>query len=162
MTGETHSNLVGQRFGKLTPFEYVVGSKWKCKCDCGNVSIVATSKLTMGHTKSCGCLKNQPYHKTHGLRKTRLYRIWANMKTRCFNPNDPHFERWGGRGITVCDEWKNDFKSFFDWSMSHGYSDDLTIDRIDNDGNYEPSNCRWATVQEQNWNKRNVRKRVIE
>ena len=162
MRGESHSNLLGQKFGMLTPYEYVIGSKWKCECDCGNHSIVSTYKLTSGHTKSCGCLKNKPYNKTHGLRKTRLYRIWANMKTRCFNQNDPHFERWGGRGITMCDEWKNDLKSFHDWSMSHGYSDDLTIDRIDNDGNYEPSNCRWTTAKEQNWNKRNVRKRVIE
>jgi hypothetical protein len=90
----------------------------------------------------------------HGKRKTRLYRIWSNIKTRCLNSNDPHFERWGKRGITICDEWKDDFQSFYDWSMSHGYSDDLTIDRINNDGNYEPSNCRWVSVAEQARNKR--------
>jgi hypothetical protein len=96
-------------------------------------------------------------HYIHGKRKTRLYRIWANIKTRCTNTNDPHFDRYGGRGITICDEWKNDFKAFYDWSMSNGYADDLTIDRIDNNGNYEPSNCRWVTVAEQNRNKRNVK-----
>lgn len=93
----------------------------------------------------------------HGLRRTRLYRIWANVKTRCLNQNDPHYGRWGAKGITICEEWKNDFKAFYDWSMANGYRDDLTIDRIDNDGNYEPSNCRWATVEEQNRNKPNVR-----
>lgn len=92
----------------------------------------------------------------HGKRKSRLYRIWANIKTRCYNQNDPHFSRWGGRGITVCDRWKDNFQAFYAWAIFHGYQDDLTIDRIDNDGNYEPSNCRWITVKEQNLNKRNV------
>lgn len=101
--------------------------------------------------------KGDKGHLKHGLRNTRLYRIWANIKTRCYNLKDPHFERWGKRGISMCDEWKNDFKSFYDWAISNGYSDDLTIDRIDNNGNYEPSNCRWITVAEQNKNKRNVK-----
>ena len=101
--------------------------------------------------------KGDKGHLKHGLRNTRLYRIWANIKTRCYNENDPHFERWGKRGIKMCDEWRNDFKVFYDWSMSHGYSDELTIDRIDNDGNYEPKNCRWTTIKEQNKNKRNVK-----
>lgn len=101
--------------------------------------------------------KGDKGHLKHGLRNTRLYRIWANIKTRCYNENDPHFERWGKRGIKMCDEWRNDFKVFYDWSMSHGYSDEFTIDRIDNDGNYEPQNCRWTTIKEQNKNKRNVK-----
>ena len=92
----------------------------------------------------------------HGKRHTRLYRIWANIKTRCFNCNDPHYARWGALGITMCEEWKNDFKTFYDWAMNNGYSDELTIDRIDNSGNYEPNNCRWVTIKEQNQNKRNV------
>ena len=96
-------------------------------------------------------------HFIHGQRRSRLYRIWANMKTRCFNPNDPHFPRWGGRGITVCDEWKDNFGLFYQWSMSHGYSENLTIDRIDNEKGYCPENCRWITPEEQNRNKRNVR-----
>ena len=95
-------------------------------------------------------------HLTHGKRHTRLYRIWANIKTRCFNTNDLHYKRWGALGITMCDEWKNNFQAFYNWAMSNGYADDLTIDRIDNYGNYEPSNCRWVTVKEQNQNKKNV------
>ena len=160
--GDVHLDLSGKRFGKLVTIEYVRGSKWRCICDCGNETVVNTNKLTSGYTKSCGCWrKDHPARLTHGLRRTRQYRIWANMKTRCFNQNDPHYERWGGRGITMCDEWKNDFKSFYDWAMSNGYSDDLTIDRIDNNGNYEPKNCRWATVAQQNNNKRNVKRREV-
>lgn len=93
----------------------------------------------------------------HGLRHSRLYSIWANMKTRCYNVNDPHYQRWGGKGVQMCDDWRNNFKSFYDWSMSHGYADDLTIDRIDGRGGYEPSNCRWVTIAENNRNKPNVR-----
>jgi hypothetical protein len=98
---------------------------------------------------------NNPNYK-HGGKGTRLYSIWANMKTRCSNPKHMHFDRYGGRGITVCDEWKNDFQAFYDWAMSHGYSDDLSIDRIDNDKGYSPDNCRFIPMSIQNQNKRNV------
>ena len=158
MRGETHIDYTNKRFGKLIAIEYIIGSKWKCKCDCGNITIVRTCKLTTGHTKSCGCLRHEKYNLTHGLRKTRLYRIWANMKTRCYNSKDPHFKRWGGRGISICDEWRNNFKSFYDWAIYNGYKYNLTIDRIDNNGNYEPSNCRWASIKEQNQNKSNVKR----
>lgn len=92
--------------------------------------------------------KHNPNYK-HGLKNTRIYRIYHNMITRCVNPNTDHFNRYGGRGIIVCDEWKNNFQSFYDWAMNHGYSDDLTLDRINNDGNYEPDNCRWVTMKDQ-------------
>lgn len=92
----------------------------------------------------------------HGLRNTRLYSIWSNIKTRCFNNHDPHYERWGGRGISMCDEWRNNFKTFYDWAIQHGYAPDLQIDRIDNNGDYTPNNCRWVSITEQNRNKRNI------
>lgn len=85
----------------------------------------------------------------HNLRYSRLYNIWRHMKQRCYNSNNKKYERYGKRGITVCEEWLNDFKAFYDWSMSNGYKDDLTIDRINNDGNYEPSNCRWVNLKTQ-------------
>ena len=160
-------DITGQKFGMLTVIKFSHFGKnhkrnyWLCQCECGGLKVVSKDDLRSGNTKSCGCLGRIGNPK-HELRHTRLYNIWCCMKQRCYNPNLSKYKNWGGRGITVCDEWKNDFKSFYDWSMSHGYSDDLTIDRIDNDGNYEPSNCRWATVKEQNWNKRNVRKKVIE
>lgn len=92
-------------------------------------------------------------HEYHGKKKTRLYRIWSNVKTRCYNVNDPHYKRWGGKGVKMCEDWKTSFLSFYNWAMANGYTDELTIDRINFNGNYEPSNCRWVTIAEQNRNK---------
>lgn len=161
MKGETHSNLIGLKFGKLTPYEYVVGSKWKCKCECGNECIVATAKLNSGYTRSCGCLKTKGYHFTHRLGKPKTYSHWYNIKTRCFNKNHPRYKDWGGRGVTMYSEWVNDFKAFHEYIINlpnynePGYN---SLDRINNDGNYEPGNIRWATPTIQNNNKR---KRVV-
>ena len=123
------------------------------------IVIILSNHLKSGKIKSCGCLNKQGNPK-HGLRYTRLYRIWINMKTRCYNKNTNRYKDYGARGITICNEWRNDFMSFYNWSMNNGYDENLTIDRINNDKNYEPSNCRWITVKEQNRNKRNNIKEV--
>lgn len=124
---------------------------WICKCDCGNLTEpISGNNLKKGHVKSCGCL-----YRKHGMTGTRLYSIWKGIKTRCYNKNHIHYENYGGRGITVCNDWKDDFRAFADWAIANGYSSELTIDRIDPNGNYEPSNCKWSAVKEQQNNKRN-------
>ena len=163
-------NLIGQRFGRLTVTKRAGSDKscrnaiWECKCDCGSVSLVTTGHLTSGHTRSCGCLKKEivndgQFKQLHGKSHSRQYSIWAGMKARCSYPKDCKYHLYGGRGITVCDEWRNSFKAFYDWAMANGYRDDLTHDRIDSNGNYEPSNCRWATYSEQNKNRRKYKRK---
>ena len=128
------------------------------KCGfCGTNFKAITSSIKSKNAKSCGCYqkrRSSETHKTHGLGYTRLYNIWDKMKMRVYNPQYKRYSDYGGRGITICDEWKNDFMSFHDWAMSNGYSDELSIDRIDNDGNYCPENCRWTTRIIQNRNQR--------
>lgn len=156
-------DLTGQRFGRLVVLGRDGSDKygsalWRCRCNCGNEVLVTSSNLR--RTNSCGCLRRELVTKrdtAHGQRFTRLYRVWQGMKTRCNTPSSTSYRWYGARGITVCDEWMNNFESFRSWALTHGYRDDLTIDRINVDGNYEPDNCRWATVAEQQHNKRDSR-----
>lgn len=148
-----------KKFGKLTVIKRVENDKHRnrqflCICDCENKTekIIRARDLKNGKIKSCGCLNYK-----HNMSHSRIYRIFIGMKYRCNNPNSVDFERYGGRGIKICDEWEreNGFELFYNWSINNGYNDSLTIDRIDNNKNYEPSNCRWATMSEQGKNKSN-------
>lgn len=159
------NDLTGMRFGRLTVISRAENKHravaWNCKCDCGNMRVIKADSLTSGVTKSCGCYSNE-IRKTinykHGKTKTRLHRIWSNMKERCGNPNNTHYEAYGGRGITVCTEWsnaENGFMVFYNWALSHGYAENLTLERKDVDSGYSPENCCWITKSEQQRNKRN-------
>lgn len=155
-------DLTSKRFGRLLVLEKCghIGKyiAWKCKCDCGNETVVSVNNLQNGSTNSCGCFARElssARRKTHGLTNTALHKTWRNIKTRCYNPNCQKYKNYGGKGILMCDEWLNDFNSFYEWSIKNGWKDGLTIDRIDVDGNYEPSNCRWVDWETQQRNKSN-------
>ena len=130
---------------------------YRCMCDCGNVFEVRGDLLNSGNNKSCGCLQFDPKHIKHGLTGTKPYMVWANMKDRCNNPKNANYHNYGGRGIKVCKEWIESFESFYEWLMNNGYKEGLSIDRVNVNGNYEPSNCKLITQAEQMLNtRRNV------
>ena len=143
------NDLRGLRFGKLVVLEDSakrnIGGNiiWICHCDCGNACQVMSHNLKSGHNRSCGCIYKK--HGESGKSKTRLYTIWIDMRQRIKNPNATGYKRYGGRGIEIYPLWLYDFSSFRDWALNSGYEDNLTIDRINNDGNYEPLNCQWIT-----------------
>ena len=163
-------DLTGQKFGKLTAL-YPVPDKthrarWHCVCECGNEKDVLQQNLSNGHVRSCGCVhsdvnreKISRYNsslgrESHHETKTRLYRIWIGIKSRCLVETASNYQNYGGRGIRVCDEWVHSYNAFSEWAMQNGYDDSLTIDRIDPDGDYCPANCRWVTMSVQEFNKR--------
>ena len=157
------NDLTGKRFGRLvalSPYRKDGIFYWKCKCDCGKYHDVLAGHLTSGKILSCGCLRSDVSSvntRTHGISKTRIYKIWKGMKYRCYAPQSPVFKDYGGRGIKVCDAWLNNPEAFYNWSVSHGYKDGLTVDRINVDGDYSPENCRWTDYKTQaNNTRRNV------
>lgn len=161
-------DLTGQRFGRLTVTGRAnIESKvrnyfWHCTCECGKQIDVVSWALRKGHTISCGCYQKKRASEaqaTHRQSHKRLYNVWTSMKQRCYNPNQKYYKDYGGRGIKVCEEWRHDYQAFHDWAYTNGYDDkaphgQCTIDRINNDGDYSPDNCRWVDIKTQQQNRR--------
>lgn len=158
-------DLRGQRFGRLTVIREDASRRngsvmWLCRCDCGNEVLVRSNHLKRGGVMSCGCY-NHDIIRTHDESKTNLYHTLQCMKDRCSNPKNVQYADYGGRGIKVCDEWLHDYEAFRDWALANGYRKGLSIDRINNDGDYEPSNCRWTDMKTQCRNRRSNRMLTI-
>ena len=157
-------NLAGERYGNLVVIKEANSiyndsgkmiRRWECQCDCGRKTIVRHGDLRNGRTTSCGCLKKKRFvHKTHGYSRTKLGMVYTSMRQRCNNPNNKNYDKYGGRGIRVCEEWEKNPESFFEWALNNGYKEGLSIDRIDVNGNYCPENCRWTDWEVQAINQR--------
>lgn len=156
------NDLSNKKFGRLLVLKRVPSTsksiRWLCLCDCGKHKEVESYQLKRGSIISCGCYKKEigKRSETHNMTNTHLYSEWTNMKRRCYQKSINGFDSYGGRGIIVCDEWKNSFENFMKWSFKNDYDESLTLERIDVNGNYEPSNCSWITIKKQQWNKRNT------
>lgn len=160
----TFIDLTGKRFGRWVVLEKAESDKnnamWLCKCDCGNIKIVYGGNIKNGKSSSCGCFHKEELSrksKTHGSSSNPIFSVWEGMKRRCYNKKYKQYKDWGGRGIKICEEWKNDPNKFIEWAINNGYNDKLCIDRINNDGDYEPSNCRWIIHRENSLNSRLLR-----
>lgn len=157
-------DITGKQFGNWTvlyrdnSYKSSKHSKWICRCTCGTIKSVIKDSLISGRSKSCGCIKTIHYgvNQKHGLSKTRIYHEWTSMRRRCKSTYGKDSKTYYKRGISVCQEWENNFMSFYNWAIKNGYSDELTIDRIDNNLGYSPDNCRWITIEEQQRNKSNT------
>ena len=170
-------DLTGQRFGRLVALNFSHKNKsrktyWDFLCDCGTIKTIRTDGVKSGKVQSCGCLKKEQdevnlnregskptKYDSEGLSQHPLYHKWRGMKRRCYDKNDSHYQYYGGRGITICKEWLYSFKAFYEWSLENGWEEGLEIDRINNDGNYEPSNCRYVT-RKTNCNNRSTTRKI--
>ena len=151
-------DITGNKYGKLTVIKRLQNIKggialWECRCDCGNSTVVRGGNLKSGAVKSCGCLRriSRP---THNMSHSKIYQVWNGIKNRCYNSNIKDYKNYGGRGITMCDEWKNSFTNFYEWAIASGYSEGLTIERINNNEGYNPKNCTWIPKEAQVNNRR--------
>ena len=162
MASYNAKNLTGKRFGRLKVISQAPTENqrtmWNCLCDCGNKKVLPCYVLTRGLVRSCGCLQKDTARKLktkHGGKNTRLYNIWRDMKERCYNPQNPSYIYYGNKNVSICNEWLNDFGKFRCWAKENGYAKNLTIDRIDVDGDYCPENCRWTDMFTQENNRTN-------
>lgn len=151
LTGKTYNMLT---VIKRLPNDSSGATVWECQCECGRITKVRSNNLKNGNVKSCGCLKHRSTSTTHNKSNTKLYGIWNAMRQRCYNPNYHAYKNYGGRGITICDDWVNSFNNFYNWAINNGYQEGLSIERINVDDNYYPNNCTWITLAQQAQNRR--------